>query len=74
MKTYEVWQEGYSATSESSKASFLGKYEANSFKEAIALCEKDNDIKITFQESDNTFRKWGCIIYDNETDARKRFG
>jgi hypothetical protein len=71
---YQIWNEGFSVTGQSSPAQFLGEFEAESFEEAcvIAMKVKGWDIKNYYDPERNTF--WGCKFYDNEADARKYFG
>ena len=72
-KIFDIWSEGYSATSEHGTAQFLGTYSAPTFKEAckIALKDKEWDMKY-YNENRNTY--WACRFFDNEVDARKSFG
>lgn len=70
---YEVWNEGYSLTGQSSPAQFLGKFEAKSFEEACVIAIKANSWSMeSYDPKRNAY--WGCKFYDNETDARKHFG
>jgi hypothetical protein len=74
MKTYSLWMEGYITQGNSSKADFLGTFEANSFENA---CDKWADTikeKEYYERNGNIASYWGCRIYDNEADARKSFG
>ena len=72
---FEVWTEGYSATGNSSKATFHGRFKGETFRDAV----------IAFKESvtDEYSRKcidvdemtlWGCRFFDNQADASKSFG
>lgn len=82
----EIWMEGYRATGESSTATMLNQYHADSFDEAMTLYMEDNpgdvDVKKIPKNSksvqDSSFTKqysiWACRLFDNETDARKSFG
>jgi len=82
----EIWMEGYRATGESSTATMLNQYHADSFDEAMKLYMEDNpgyvDVKKVGKNSksvrDDSFTKeysiWACRLFDNETDARKSFG
>lgn len=69
---YEIWSEGYAATGERGTATLLGKYEANSWDEAVQKYMKDNPNRIRIDERGYT--DWGCRLFDNETSARKSFG
>lgn len=76
MALFEVWSEGYAATGESSPAQFHGKYEAETFKEAVykyveTLSPKSKEC---FTDNEYGLRFWGCRFYDNEKDARKFCG
>jgi len=66
---YQVWSEGYSCTGEHASATHHGTYEAENFKEACIKCFGHNN---TFKVENLTL--WGCILYDNEKDARHFFG
>jgi hypothetical protein len=74
IKTHEVWTEGYAATGESSGAWFHGRFEGNTFKDAVK-----NFIKTLGEDSQKYFSEermclWGCRFFDNEKDARNSFG
>jgi hypothetical protein len=66
---FQVWQEGFRATGESSPAIFHGEVEASTFRDACIAIFKGNS---TFEESTLTY--WGCRLFDNETKARSSFG
>ncbi len=76
MKTWEVWCEGYAATGERGDAHSFGKYEAESFMDACLLAmKKDNRMDyFSISKTGGVPMFWGCCLYDNETDARRRFG
>lgn len=69
MKCYSIWMEGFNITGSIARASFVGTFEANSFKEA---CQKAFKDKSYYDSESNTY--YGCHLYDNESDARKSFG
>lgn len=86
MKEYEIWIEGYVATGESSRASFIGKAMGETFEEAcrnfrepedqfiwgIQVKKKGGALKL---DSHYPYpSSWACRLYDNETDARRSFG
>lgn len=72
---YEVWTEGYAATGESSSATFHGKYFASSFRDAVLQwVDKNPNRGKDFSEKDGVMRLWGCRFFDNEKDARAKFG
>ena len=68
---FEVWLEGYKATGESRQAEFLGIHEASSFQEACKNAIKEWQDEF-YDEENNSY--WGCGFFDNEIDARERFG
>ena len=68
-KKYQIWSEGFTCTSESSKAIFHGSSESDTFKNACISFFKNN---VYFNTSRMTF--WGSRLYDNEVSARKTFG
>jgi hypothetical protein len=78
MKEWEIWSEGYLATGMEGipeTAQLMGKFVANSFKEA---CDKwaatltDPYSKSCYDGERLMF--WACGLFDNEADARKSFG
>ena len=80
---YQVWLEGYAATGESGTAQLLGVAHAKNFIEAAKKTWRERCIKGGHDEkyADNYFSIrdgipsiWGCACFDNEADARKRFG
>ena len=74
-KFFEIWSEGYVLQGNSSKAIFHGKFNGNTFKDAlIAFKESMNDeySKKCIDVENSKF--WGCKLFDNENDARKSFG
>ena len=80
----EIWSEGYNTTGIKSDAIFLFETEADSFDEAIAIyakhrLETESDaerfpIEKRGGPDDWHWSIWGCQLFDNEADARKRFG
>ena len=71
MKEYEVWMEGYRATGESKPHEFIGKVEAESFKDACYIAVKnwcsEDSFKRYYNPEEQTF--WGCRCFDNEKDS-----
>ena len=69
---YEVWREGYHIQGGDAPtgATKVGEVEANSFREA---CDKLL-LGDSFAYDRVTLTDWGCQLFDNEADARKRFG
>lgn len=74
---YEVWMEGYSCSGNHSGATFLGKFEGQTFAKA---CEKavhenfgdDKEFEDYWYAEELSY--WSCRLYDNEADARQSFG
>jgi len=70
MKVYDIWSEGYRATGEHGTAHHHGCAEGKTFR---AAC-------INFFDSSNEyFNKdklayWGCRLFDNQADARDKYG
>ena len=89
-KKYEIWSEGYRASGDSSKAIFIGVFEAETFDEAVEEYNRTRDKKYTTAAEKNTRKRyisdeayekrrsnwniWACNLFDNERDARKSFG
>jgi hypothetical protein len=63
---YNIWAEGYDNRNGARK---MGEVEANSFEQA---CDK------IFKEDANynaiRLSHWGCKLFDNELDAKRRHG
>lgn len=73
MKKFNIWSEGYRATGDWADAQFHGLSEGDSFEQACIRFAKENAwFDKWFHPEKMTF--WGCKLYDNEVDARKRFG
>jgi hypothetical protein len=74
-KEFEIWTEGFVATGESSRASFLGKFKGETFKDAVISWKNTLTDKHSIQCVDiERMSYWGCRFFDNESDARKSFG
>lgn len=69
MKNYEIWQEGFQITGNSSPAIFVAIIKANSFKDACDKHFKDNELY-----NPKNLTVWGCKLFNNERQARKNFG
>ncbi len=75
MKTFEIWEEGYVVSGNSGTARFLGKYEGETFIDAVRNWANENpDEKQYLTIEDGKADSWGCRLFDNEADARKSFG
>ena len=84
-KEYEIWRTGYAVTGNQEQASLVTDGEdgrpryikAASFNRAVetyikmypacGIEKSEHNGKIIWSD-------WGCILYDNEQDARKQFG
>lgn len=79
MKKFEVWMTGYSCTGDHGTARLLGKINAENFNEAVEKCISQKDMKSDYRKDydeygDLRHSYWGCRIYDNEQQAREKFG
>lgn len=76
VKKYSLWQEGYSATGQSSTAIYLGEFEGDSFNDACDNWSKTIKQPEYYKPGNDKHRPsyWACKIFDNEIDARKSFG
>lgn len=72
MAKIDLWMEGYRATGDESKATFLGSYQAKSFDDACDMYAKEKGIELDTYAG--RISNWGRRIFDNEADARKSFG
>lgn len=70
----EIWREGYMTSGESSRAQLLRiVYGVTSLQDACARhADEDPEFKRLYNPMKMTY--WGCRLYDNEADARKKFG
>ena len=70
MAVYDVWAEGYNATSNRGRARLMGnQIEADSFREACDFALKDSKF---FDKAKLSF--WGCRLFETEEEARESFG
>lgn len=72
MKIFEIWSEGFSVTGQRGTAGLLGKYEAETWDDAVQKFMKDHPNRIRVDSRGYT--DWGCRLFDNEVDARRSFG
>lgn len=71
---FQVWCEGYRASGDKADATFFGEVEALSFREAVeSLRDKSDDPGLYTFRGARCFH-WECELFDNEADARRRFG
>ena len=81
---YKIWIQGWTATGGHSDAAFIGKVEADNFRDACMTVRYHNHfhyapVRGTLLSDSKTFDEknlmdWGCRLFDNEEDARKGFG
>jgi len=73
LKRHEVWIEGYKNGDVHQTAVKYATIHARNFTGALrTLADMDETFARHFNSSDNTF--WHCRIFDNEKDARVRYG
>jgi hypothetical protein len=71
----EIWMEGYRSNGDSSVAEKIGEYEADDFDHAIRMYDEDHPGQVeNLYEYGKPYHIWQRLLYDNEVDARKRFG
>ena len=71
---HNIWMEGFLITGSEgtpTTASFVGKCEGNSFREAVLNWYK-NHPDASFNPQ--TLSYWGCQLYPTEGEARRSFG
>lgn len=82
MKKYDIWVEGYLASGmegiPARAQKLASNIEANSFVEAVKKWYK-SEPNASSRYGDLTIKNdtaclWGCVLFDNEKDARKSFG
>lgn len=69
---WQIWSEGYSVTGNEGGAQLLGEVEAQTFPGACAIWANSCSDPSLFNPGRLTY--WGCRLFDNEADARERFG
>lgn len=76
MRKFEIWESGFSIQGNSAQASLLSTEEANTWDEAVEKFIEKNPGRISINHIGNKkiYTNWGCVLHDNETDARKSFG
>ncbi len=76
IKNIELWQEGFAATGESSKAERIGEYLAENFDDAMKMymSEKPNIEILKNGDGSGNYSSWAMRIFDNEAEARASFG
>lgn len=72
---HEIWIEGFLITGSEgtpTRASFVGKSEGNTFREAVLNWHKNHPDASSFNPQ--TLSYWGCQLYPTEGEARRSFG
>lgn len=73
MKKWHVWMEGFEATGNSKPAEYGGEFEGDTFADACENWLKSAGMnEQLFDKARLTY--WGCHLFDNEADARQKFG
>jgi hypothetical protein len=73
LQSWEIWSEGFSATGQHGTAQCFGTFQAETFKDACQQwVDADASRARVFKKDQLTF--WGCRLFDNEAEARLRFG
>ncbi len=70
---FDIWMEGFrlSGEEEAGTASFVGRAEGNTFREAVLNWYKEHPNP---NFSSEHLTDWGCRLYATEAEARKTFG
>ncbi len=76
MALFEVWTEGFRCTGEFGTAQFYGKFEGETFRDAVYNYIKtlNAESQTSFKDNEYGLRYWGCRFFDNEKDARENYG
>jgi hypothetical protein len=72
LRRFWVWVEGFAVTGQQGHAQLCGTALAKTFKQACDLVMSQPPWKDNYDPKDGTH--WGCRLFDNEADARKKFG
>lgn len=73
MKLWQIWSEGFAVTGNEGTAHYHGTEGAETFADACArLAARDAEFGKYFDLQRLSF--WGCRLFDNEAQARERFG
>ena len=73
MKKFDIWSEGFAATGENGEATFHGTISGEDFEDACCrFCSESEDFSGYFNQTSLTY--WGCRLFDNEAEARSRYG
>lgn len=71
-KKWQIWSEGYAVTGNESPARLMGEVEADTFEQACVKWSEASSEPYLFNQDKLTYS--GCRLFDNEADARERFG
>ena len=74
LKPYQVWAEGYRASGDRADAMFLGTARASSFRGAVDIIRDKSETPDLYTFKGERCFLWECELFDNEADARRRFG
>ncbi len=74
LRPYQVWAEGYRASGDRADATFLGTARASSFRGAVDIIRDKSETPDLYTFKGDRCFLWGCELFDNEADARRRFG
>jgi hypothetical protein len=70
MNSYDIWCEGYAATGNRATAECMKRgAPGKDFRDA---CKRALTGTSHYDAKSNTY--WGCRLFDNEADARARYG
>ena len=66
---YEIWEEPYytQGMDKPSEPKFIGRYEADSFREACIKANKEGKFGNDFNE--DTLTDWGCRLFSSKEEA-----
>ena len=75
-KEFKVWSEGYIATGERCTAEYHGIFTGETFKDAVRkyIARLEPKSQTYYKERGDDLSFWGCRFFDNEADARKKYG
>ena len=71
---YQVWAEGYRASGDRADATLLGTARAATFRGAVEIIRDRSDAPELYTFKGDLCFFWECRLFDNEADARRRFG
>ena len=70
-----IWMQGYKVTGNSSTAQYLGRFDCESFDEAVKEYNILHPGEVELNRGGEGIHCiWGCRLFDNEQDARRIFG